>query len=649
MKMPALLLSATLTAAAQGAPAAASPPIHTFASLAMTPAGDRVASVESLQSFESAEQPHGTVVIRTERDGHTLRSIDPCASCSYGSLAWSADGTTLAFLATDASLGSVQILLDRDGVMQTLGTVQGVANTLRFSPNGRTLALLATIAAKKKIGALEAGAPQVGDIGSAPDEQRIAVVPVTGGELHFVTPDDTFVYEYDWTPDGAGFVATAAKGDGDDNWWLAELDAFDLAQGTTRQIAKADYAKYQMCMPRMAPDGKSVVFVGGIMSDFGPLGGEIYQVPFSGGMPASVTPGFRGTFNALYWRDRRLYATGMIVDRAALVHIDLARHAVHTLWSDAVTATAAEGGFTLSADGRSGAAVVEDFGHAPKIIAGPLAKTIAITHDNDAQSVELDVHSVLWTSDGFDVQGWLVGPAMRPAGKRYPMIVHVHGGPSAAVLPLFGTDYSLYTTIHEWVAHGYYVFMPNPRGSFGQGEAFARANIRDFGGGDFRDILAGVAAAEKIAPIDDHRLGIHGHSYGGFMVMWAVTHTDRFRTAIAGAGISDWISYYGLNGIDTWMLPFFGSSLYDTPDLYRRMSPLESIKKVRTPTLLYTGEYDVEVPAEQSFEFWHGLRDLGVVTDLHVYPGEGHLIQQSSHIADLRQRLPAWFDRYLTP
>jgi dipeptidyl aminopeptidase/acylaminoacyl peptidase len=243
----------------------------------------------------------------------------------------------------------------------------------------------------------------------------------------------------------------------------------------------------------------------------------------------------------------------------------------------------------------------------------------------------------------------LVGPASRPAGKRYPMIVHVHGGPSAAVLPLYGTDYSLYTTVHEWVAHGYYVFLPNPRGSFGQGDAFARADIRDFGGGDFRDIMRGVDAALAKAPIDERRLGIHGHSYGGFMVMWAVTHTDRFRTAIAGAGISDWISYYGLNGVDTWMLPFFGKSMYDDPAAYRAVSPLESIKQVRTPTLLYTGEYDVEVPAEQSFEFWHGLRDAGVTTDLHVYAGEGHLIERREHIADLRKRLPEWFDRYLTP
>jgi dipeptidyl aminopeptidase/acylaminoacyl peptidase len=652
MKITALLLAA-FTAATPSAIAFASspsaPPIHTFASLVIAPAGDRVASVENLQSLTSAEQLHGAVIVRSARDGRVLRSIDPCAACSYSGLAWSADGEALAIIATDGAAGTAEILLARDGGITTLAALQGVANTPRFSSDGRMLAVLATVAAKKKIGALEAGVEQVGDIGAAPDEQRIAVVPVSGGQLSFITPDDTFIYEYDWMPDGQGFVATAAKGDGDNNWWLADLDAFDLAHSAPRKIAGAQWAKYQMSMPRMAPDGKSVVFVGGIMSDFGPLGGEIYEVAFEGGAPVSLTPGFRGSFNALLWRGKQLFATAIIVDRAALVAVDPGKKSTRTLWSDAVTANAAEGDVSLSADGRGGAAVVEDFGHAPKIVAGPVSKMTAITRDNDALTVNLDVHSVQWKNDGFDVQGWLIGPANRPAGKQYPMIVHVHGGPAAAVLPLFGTDYSLYTTVHEWVEHGYYVFMPNPRGSFGQGDAFARANIRDFGGGDFRDIMSGVDAAEKAAPIDDHRVGIHGHSYGGFMVMWAVTHTNRFRTAIAGAGISDWISYYGLNGVDTWMLPYFGASMYDDPAPYRAVSPLESIKNVRTPTLLYTGEYDVEVPAEQSFEFWHALTDMNVTADLHVYPGEGHLIQQSPHIMDLRRRLPEWFDRYLAP
>lgn len=633
--------------------------IHTYGALVISPGGDQIASVEGRQSLESADSPHATIVVRSVHDGRVLRVIDPCTSWSYGALAWAPDGRSLAFIASDTQAGTVHVLIDRDGAERSVATLQGVANTLRFSPDGQSLALLATVAAKKKVGALEAGAPQVGEIGAAADEQRIAVVPAAGGELAFASPDDTFVYEYDWTPDGRGFVGTAAKGDGDDNWWLAELDAFDRAGGATRVIAKNDWAKYQMAMPRIAPDGRTVVFVGGIMSDFGPLGGEIYAVPFTGGTPRSLTPGFKGSFSALLYRGGRLYAMGILVDHAALMSVEPVRSepgpaAVRTLWSEAVTATAADGAFTLSVDGTLGASVIEDFGHAPRVIAGPISRSgsarfVTVTHDNDALAVDLDVTSVRWKNEGFEVQGWLVGPKARPSGQRYPLIVHVHGGPSAAVLPLFGPDYSLYTTVHEWVQHGYYVFLPNPRGSFGEGDAFARANIRDFGGGDFRDILAGLDAVERLAPIDEQRLGIHGHSYGGFMVMWAVTHTDRFRAAIAGAGLSNWISYYGLNGIDTWMLPFFGVPMYDAPDLYRRFSPLESAKQVKTPTLLYTGEYDVEVPAEQSFEFWHALRFVGVPTELHVYPGEGHLIEQAEHIKDLRARLPAWFDQYLKP
>ena len=270
-----------------------------------------------------------------------------------------------------------------------------------------------------------------------------------------------------------------------------------------------------------------------------------------------------------------------------------------------------------------------------------------ITHDNDASAVALNVKSVTWRSDGYDVQGWLVSPKDQEPGKRYPMIVQVHGGPSWAAAPYFGRDDEPETPARDWASRGFYVFLPNARGSYGQGEKFTRANIRDFGGGDLRDILAGVDAVLKDSPIDKTRIGIFGHSYGGFMTMWAVTHTQRFKAAIAGAGIANWISYYGENGIDQWMIPFFGSSVYDEPAIYRAASPIESIKQAHTPTLIYVGERDVECPAPQSFEFWHALNALGVPTKLVVYPGAGHWFHAPDQVADLRRREAEWFDRYL--
>jgi dipeptidyl aminopeptidase/acylaminoacyl peptidase len=252
------------------------------------------------------------------------------------------------------------------------------------------------------------------------------------------------------------------------------------------------------------------------------------------------------------------------------------------------------------------------------------------------------VRSVNWTNDGLSVQGWLLLPA-KSGGAKLPMLTEVHGGPAAATMPGFlgaGLERSL-------LEHGYALFLPNPRGSYGQGEVFTQANVKDFGQGDLRDILAGIDAVEKVAPIDEARLGIFGHSYGGFMTMWTVTQTQRFKAAVAGAGIANWQSYYGQNGIDQWMIPYFGASVYDDPAVYARSAPITFIKQVKTPTLTYVGALDVECPAAQTLEFDHALKAFGVPSSMVIYPGEGHAIRDPAHLADREKRIIEWFDRYL--
>jgi dipeptidyl aminopeptidase/acylaminoacyl peptidase len=276
-------------------------------------------------------------------------------------------------------------------------------------------------------------------------------------------------------------------------------------------------------------------------------------------------------------------------------------------------------------------------------VAGRIAALKPISHDNDALAFRVETRSITWKSEGHDVQGWLLSPLKLAPGKTYPMIVIVHGGPSAATTPRFAG----HGTLHDLVAHGDFVFLPNPRGSYGQGEAFTAANKRDFGGGDWRDILAGVDAVEKTAPVDDARLGLFGGSYGGFMTMWGVTQSQRFHAAVAGAGIANWISYYGQNGIDEWMIPFFGASAYDDPAIYNAESPINFIKNAKTPTFIFVGERDVEVPAPQSLEFWHALKAEGVPTSLVIYPGEGHGVRQPQHVHDLNRRILTWFDQHL--
>jgi dipeptidyl aminopeptidase/acylaminoacyl peptidase len=255
-----------------------------------------------------------------------------------------------------------------------------------------------------------------------------------------------------------------------------------------------------------------------------------------------------------------------------------------------------------------------------------------------------ETKTITWKSDGRTVSGHLLYPRNFDAAKRYPMIVWPHGGPAGIALPAW-PEATLAPAVMAGL--GYFVFQPNPRGSYGQGEAFVRGNVKDFGGGDLRDVMAGVDAVLKQAPIDPNRLGVHGWSYGGYMTMWTITQTNRFKAAVAGAGISNWQSYYGENSIDQWMIPYFGATVYDNPAVYAKSAPITFVKKVKTPTLIVVGERDGECPAPQSYELWHALRALGVTTELVVYPGEGHMFVDPKNKRDLIERAAAWFDKYL--
>jgi dipeptidyl aminopeptidase/acylaminoacyl peptidase len=626
---------------ASGAAMAAEARVRHYQGVALSPDGSHIAAVEQVEQAGQTTLPHGVIVLRSET-GTVLATYDPCGACRYAGLAYAPNGRAIAFVASDGKAGTAALDVIENGKVRTVAVVQGVAQTPRWSPDGRTLAVLATVGAHKEIGATQAGKPLTGEIGSDVDEQRIAVVPASGGALRLISPADTWVYEYDWRPDGRGFVATAAQGDGDDNWWIAKLVAADLSGGGFRTLAAPSV---QMNFPRASPDGGSVAFIGGLMSDFGAVGGDLYLAPLGGGAPRDVTPGFKGTFTSVAWRGGKLIATALVGDRFTVETVDPATGAIDPAFAAPVTASAGDGEIALSADGERMAFAAQTFETAPYLDFGPIATPTAITHDNDAAPPHVAARSVSWTSDGSAVQGWLLSPRKIAPGKTYPMITLVHGGPSSATTP----TYIAADTVRDLVDHGYLVFEPNPRGSYGQGEAFTRANVRDLGGGDLRDILAGVDAVEKIAPVDDRRLGVMGHSYGGFMTMWTVTHTDRFHAAVAGAGLSNWISYYGENGIDKWMIPFFGASAYDDPAIYDKLSPIRYIKNAKTPTFIYVGERDVECPAPQSIEFWHGLKAMDVPTSLVIYAGEGHGIRKPADLQDRTHRILDWFDRYLKP
>ena len=555
MRQTALLFAALLTTTA--APALAQS-VHQYGGLALSAAGDRIATVEAPVDVESRGHLDEVITWRSATDGHVLRTVDPCPTCSYSGLGF-APGGDLVFLARDRTAGTVMLEVAAAKTVRTIATIHGIASTPRVSPDGKRIALLVTLNAAKEAGATQAGVRQVGEIGEANDEQRLAVFDLTGppvlaDAVRPVSPAGRYVYEYDWTPDSRGVVATTALGNGDANWWVATIDAIDATTGAVRPIAKP---AVQVNYPRVSPDGRMVAFIGGLMSDNGSVGGDVWTVPVAGGVPSNRTPGYKATVTSLAWTPAGIRATTLSGADASIVALDPVKGG-SVLWSRPASFSAGDGRVAYSADGTRAAAVVQDFEHAPAIYAGPIASLAAITHDNDAVQGIVSAKSVTWRSDGYTVQGWLLTPRGIDPAKKLPMIVNVHGGPAAASTPFFGTR----GVTADLIGAGYAIFYPNPRGSYGQGEAFTAANKRDFGGGDLRDILAGVDTVEKAAPIDNARLGLMGGSYGGFMAMWANTQTNRFKAIVAAAGLSDWVSYYGTNGIDEWMIPYFGASMY---------------------------------------------------------------------------------------
>jgi dipeptidyl aminopeptidase/acylaminoacyl peptidase len=629
--------------------------VHSYGSVVLSPDGSRLASIESDEAKVEGESVRQSLVIRPTDGSAAHLVVLPCASspgCRPSDPVWSPDGKALVFVSGTASIETraLYAVNPNGGGVRKILEFSGLIEQPRYSPNGQ-LSILATAGAHKEIGATQAGAPIVGEIGGAPDEQRIALVNLATGALHWASPPDLFVYEYDWKPDGSGFVGSAAHGNGDDNWWVAHLYSFDAASGTATDIYAPASPQQQIADPRVSPDQKFVAFVGGIMSDFGSTGGDVYTVPLAGGPATDATPKMAASATSLRWE----CPGDADHDHLSFTALDGGRYAMHEAWP--VANAPQHLGYSFGDANASNVSVAcrgtpigiafvrQSFDAPPEIYVGSanFGAIHALTHENAGVVAATSAQNIDWHSGEFDVQGWLLAPLGATGTAKHPMITLVHGGPAAAVTPTFvGRG-----TTRDLLREGYYIFYPNPRGSFGQGEAFTKANVKDFGYGDLRDVLAGVDAVEKTAPVDDARLGIGGGSYGGFMTMWAVTQTQRFKAAVAGAGVSDWLSYYGENGIDEWMIPFFGASVYDDPAVYAKSSPITFIKNVKTPTFEYVGQLDVECPAPQSLEFWHALETLGVPTQLVIYQGEGHHIRAPAHIADVSKRTVAWFDKYL--
>jgi dipeptidyl aminopeptidase/acylaminoacyl peptidase len=633
--------------------------VHTFSEVALSPDGKRVVYGTVVTGKRGgADVDVSSLWIVNARDGSGAVRLTACPGsvCDEHGAAWSPDGTHIAFVTTDAKEQLQIATTDASGNgVTTITNARGPLDTPRWSPDGKRIAFLYSKGAPKTPGPLNPLSRDAGVLSESFYEQRLAVIPAQGGEPTLLSPADLNVYEYDWAPDGKSFAVTAAHGSGDDNWWIAELDVLDANSGAVRVLLKP---QLQMASPRWSGNGTRIAYIGGLMSDETITGGDIYVIAAAGGTPIDVTPGLAASVHTLTWNgsDSHIVATEFAAGDEVLATIDVDAKTQHEtwrgpqmIWANSVMAfTPGDAGISLSKNAAYSAVIRQSYTSPPEVETGPPGKWKPITRLNaDVRPITGKATNVFWKSDDFNVQGMLIAPPSIEPGKRYPLVVEVHGGPAYAHYPLFPASQESFDA--ALASRGYYVFKPNPRGSYGQGEAFTRANVKDFGYGDMRDVLSGLDAVEKTAPIDSERVGITGWSYGGYMTMWALTQTNRFKAAVAGAGLSNWQSYYGTNNIDTWMIPYFGSSVYDDPKVYERSSPMTFIKNVHTPTLIVGGDRDAEVPITQSYEYWNALRRLNVKTEFVVYPDEGHIFFKRADQADVMSRLVDWFDTYLKP
>jgi dipeptidyl aminopeptidase/acylaminoacyl peptidase len=623
---------------------------HRFEQVAISPDGKRVAWVETVVTRSGAVSGD-TVIYVAERENpakpHRISAGLADSLHQEGSPAWSPDSKQIAFLSDAAKKGQLQLYVINpvSGPAHKLTSVSGFLQSPGWSPDGKTVSVLFTEGMTKAAGPLVAEEHPTGVIKDSFYEQRLTLIDLATGSLRQISPADTYIYEYDWAPDGKRLVVSAALGNGDNNWWIAELYTLVAATGAMKSIYKPDL---QIANPVYSRDGKNIAFIQGIMSDEGLTGGDVYVLDADGRNPRNLTSTLKSSPSWISWTpEGKILLAEYVGGDSATALLDPASGDISNLWQGAERISAGGWGPTLSvaADGKTLALIRSSFQQPPEVWAGTATDWNQVTHKNEKiRPAWGTAKSFTWNNDGREVQGWLMYPLNFDPSKKYPLILYPHGGPSYAYLSDWPNSHSFAAALS---ASGYFVLMPNPRGSYGQGEFFTRANVKDFGYGDFKDMLAGIDAVAKAAPIDQHRLGLTGWSYGGYMTMWGVTQINRFKAAVAGAGIANWESYYGENQIDQWMIPFFGKSVYDDPEVYARSAPTTFIKKVKTPTLIVVGDSDGECPTPQSYEFWHALKTLGVETQLVVYEHEGHLFADPKHQRDVVDRTVAWFDAHL--
>jgi dipeptidyl aminopeptidase/acylaminoacyl peptidase len=568
---------------------------------------------------------------------------------------WSPDGRTLAFLSdrgvevSSSAGGTDQVhLLRVDGVdgaqVERLTSIPGGVEDFAWSPDGKMVAFVARDQATSEELQRQAAGYDAIEVDRNFKHNRLWVTNLSDRKAVQVTKQDFEINELAWSPKGDELALVVARTPKPEDSFLLSLVVVNRSSGDVVRTLSSNAASISGLL-RWSPDGRSITFLEGPPTK--EFASWLSVVPASGGSVRPFMKNYLGTVLSAEWTSdsRHLLAQSIEGTRQALLSIDIATGAVRkladifqTIWE-----------FSFSTNGQTIVYTAQTPESPSDIwVWTKDAPPRKITNFNpQTKSWRLGkVREVEWknSKDGLTRRGVLITPPGYKAGNLYPTVVNTHPGDTAWWV---GLHAKWWAWGHLLASNGYVVFLPNTRGVTGEGGPLHATTV-DWGGMAFQDLMDGVdyLVAQRIA--DPNRLGIGGWSNGGFMTEYAITRTTRFKAAVAQAGHSD---FFSLHGTSTYMHVSHHISTPDSPYHNRKWyddhSPITLIRKCRTPTLLIHGINDGGVPVGQAYEFYTGLKDVGVETEMVVYPREGHNIREYAHQLDLQKRVVAWFDKHL--
>ncbi len=575
---------------------------------------------------------------------------------------WSPDGKSIAFISKRADKANLWLIAVAGGEAQQLTKMAGDVSSFRWSPDGSAIAYTALEpqTEAEKNGDRDKNDARVVDENIK--RQRLYLVPVanpprlekvqrqlTEGELNLaIDSARPGKAAYDWSPDGKTIVFSHTRSPHADHWPTADLSLVDVASKKVTTLLGTPAAEGS---PRYSPDGQSIAFVG---SDNPPTWAgrrQIYVLPVSGGVPRALadTADDFGRYSELIgWNEAgsELLYSEIQGTEWKLLALPL---------NGSPRAISSGGGMSLSGAALNATRTMvgfswENFNQPSEARISSLKqfKPVQVSQANrDRPALPYSrTETIRWQNDGLEIEGLLTYPADYQAGTRYPLLVVAHGGPMGAFTRTCDASPGTYPIV-AFASRGYCILRPNVRGSSGYGAKFRYANYRDWGGGDYRDLLAGVDHVIGLGVADDKRMGIMGWSYGGYMTSWTITQTNRFQAASVGAGVTNLVSFTGTADIPSFLPDYFGGEFWDQPHLYEKHSAMFHVRGVKTPTLVQHGEKDERVPLTQGQEFYNALKQQGCTTKMVIYPRTPHGIEEPALLLDCMTRNLEWFDRYV--